>query len=240
MSSVSHLIAACGRLRSAWNDLRTALRPGNQRRSTQATTDAQQKARNQRATQERTDRPHLSNAGKIVGGGQPPVNLTALDACTRIIDLVEDVAGEMTLRISTIGRNARAYRPDRTDTNSRFLSAVDWVSANAQALTDPPIIDTACRTLDAATQIARIVLGEGPDRRRLASECLSCGRRSLYWDTSSPDHREWHVACDNTACRCRGRDCACKMPERQPGATHVWLESSWNGLADQLKERPHE
>lgn len=236
MSTTAHVVVAAGRLRVAWGWLATTATPSTARRNQRTLSRSAMVKRNERAVEERADRPHLTNAGRIVGGGRAPTNLAAVEARTRIVSLVEDAAGEITLRISTTGNAGSGYRPVGITTNERFTGALNWVSVNAKRVTDQPILDNAHRLLTEADRIARTVVGDGPDRQRFAASCPACGRRNLYWDTSSPDDSEHHVGCSNPRCSCRGRDCACKASDRQHGMRHLWLAPDWNALAQRLKE----
>lgn len=233
MSTVDNVIAVCGQLRQAWRWLSTT--PGRTTRNQRVLSDRAVKARNQRVVAERADRPALVNAVKIVGGGQPPADLAVIDARTRIIGTVEDVAGEMTLRVATV-RNVRAYRPDRTNTDRRFHHGLDWVSANVQHITDRPILANAHTQLAEANMLARQVAGEGPDLLRLGHECPCCNRRTLYWDTGSVEPREHHIRCTAPACVCTGVDCPCRLPGRVAGMRHAWLSGRWADMAAGFEE----
>ncbi|MET0416413.1 MAG: hypothetical protein ABW022_10370, partial [Actinoplanes sp.] len=172
---------------------------------------------------------------RIVGGGQPPTNLNTIDTQARIVSTVEDVAGELTLRVSTV-RPIPGYRPANGGSHQRFTGAIDWVSANVKHVTDPPILDNAYRQLADCNTLARNVAGDGPDLQRLAHECPCCNRRGLVWDRGSNDSSEHHVRCTTPACTCTGVDCPCKLPGRIAGMRHAWIEARWNTLADQIKE----
>lgn len=236
MSSIDHVISECGRLRAAWTWLTETRIPGRARRNQRALTESAKQKRDRRAREDRNDRPHLFNAGKIVGGGQPPANLNAIEAQRQIADNIQDIAHEISLRVATTGPTGTSYRPDPTNTNTRFTGALNWISLNIIRLSpdDRPILNTAYRTLTASANLAEYIAGCGPDLRPLAAECPACGYRTLCWDCTSPEPAEWSVRCTNPNCRCRGRNCPCQHPDRQPRTPHVWLESSWDLLAARL------
>lgn len=236
MSSTDHIIAACGRLRVAWGWLATAATPGRGRRNQRILSERAIEKRNQHARAERADRHAILVSGKVpTGATTVPADLTVLEAREEIAREVDHTTSVMGWQMRRNGYNTN-YRPDRSSTDARFKSGIDWISMNAPRLHDQRLINDVYKGLNSAETLARNVLGEGPDQRRLAAECPACERRTLAWDTSSDRYEEWHIACTAPTCRCQGRDCACKMPERQHGATHVWLESAWNRLAQQLEE----
>lgn len=236
MTTTDHVLAACGSLRTAWGWLATSTTPGRARRNQKQLNERQIARRNERAAEERVGKVVLVNAGTIVGGGQPPADLAAIDARTRIAADIDQLAAELSLAVATIHR-VGAHYTDTSSTDARFLAAVVWVSRCAGWIVDVHLADDAYQRLTAADRLARAITGDLTLTRRLAASCPSCGRRSLAWDTSSPEPAEWFVACTSDACRCRGRDCMCKLPDRHPGMTHLWLAASWNRLARQLEER---
>lgn len=241
MSTIDHVVAECGRLRTAWTWLTEATIPGRARRNQRVTTERAKAARDKQAAAERNDRAKLLIAGKLLAGNQhAPANINALDAREKIAADIDHTAWVMTSNMRQRGYNnlrQSAYRPDGRTTDHRFRNAVDWISLNAPRLQDDqPIVNSTYRSLVDATTLATAVSGAGADRRHLAALCPACGMRSLAWDCTSPDYREWHVLCTAPTCRCQGRDCGCHKPDRTPGMTHVWLESSWARLAEQLEE----
>lgn len=244
MSTVDHLLAECGRLRTAWTWLTEATIPGRTRRHQRVTSDATKAARAKQATAERNDRAKLLTAGKLLVGNQhAPTNINALDAREKIATDVDHTAWVMASNMRNRGYNdlrQHSYRPDGRNTDHRFRGAVDWISLNAPRLQDgdQTTIDDTYRSLVDATTLATNIAGAGNDRRPLAAHCPACNRRTLAWDTSSTDHREWHVLCTAPTCRCQGHDCSCRKPDRLPGMTHLWTEASWERLAQQLEEAP--
>lgn len=244
MSTVDHIVSQCGQLRTVWGWLTEAVTPGRTRRNQPALTETAKAKRDQQTRTERTDRAKLLTAGKLLAGNtSAPVNVAAVDAREKITNQVDDtawtLASHLRNRVQPPYRAGQpAYRPDGRSTDHRLTTAIDWISHNAARLetSDQTLINSTYRTLVDATTLALTITGNGPDRRPLAAECPACSRRSLAWDCSSSEHREWHVLCTSKTCRCRGRDCTCKMPHRQPGMAHLWLENMWNALAQQLKE----
>jgi hypothetical protein len=242
VSTTDHLLAQCGQLRAAWGWLAEAVIPGRSRRNQRALTESATAKRDQQAQAERNDRAKLLAAGKLLAGNSSsPANLSAVDARDKIANKVDDAAWQLAShlrgRVQPPYRAGQpAYRPDGRSADHRFKAAVDWVSLNAARLTpdDQAAINHTYRELVDATTLATSTAGCGPDRRPLAAECPACGRRALRWDCSSSEPVEWHILCTNPRCRCAGRDCPCKLPERQPGMTHLWLEAGWERFAEQL------
>jgi hypothetical protein len=237
VTTQDHVVAVAGMVRVSWGWLKAALEPGNARRVNQrALTPASVARRNERATQERADRPHLAGGGKLVAGNvHAGASVSAIDARSHIAAEVDDIASEMTLRVSTV-RNIRAYRPDATNVDTRFTGALDWVSRNVQHVTDPPILNSAYNRLTGCDRLASATAGAVHQRQPLASECPACGQRSLAWGEPTPDEREASVRCLNPACRCRGVACECGLPGRLPDMAHVWIQARWEMLAAKLKE----
>lgn len=236
MSTVDHVIAACGSLRTAWGWLATASTPGRGRRNQRALSESAKAKRDNQARAERADRHALLTSGRVpTGQTSAPVNLTAVMAREQIAQEVDSTAWRMASAMRNL-KFTTSYRPNGANADARFRTGLDWISTNAPRLTDRTLINETYEGLSAADTLARNVIGEGTDRRRLAAECPACGRRSLAWDCSSDRYEEWHVLCTSDTCRCQGLDCTCKIPDRQHGMTHVWLESAWNMLARQLEE----
>jgi hypothetical protein len=200
-------------------------------------TDAAVVRRNQQAAAERADRGKLLNAGKLlVGNTHTPANVGAIEARTLIAAEVDDIACEMTLRISTV-TNVRGYRPDTSDADRKFTGAIDWVSLNVQHVTDPPILNSAYERLVRCDDIATTAAGAGHQRRPMAAECPSCGRRSLSWSDPAANEREASVQCTSPRCKCQGIDCRCGLPGRVPGMPHVWVQTRWEQLAARLNKQ---
>ena len=241
MSTQDHLVAACGALRTAWATLSLARLPGRTRRVQRHLGDAGQARLDRQAAAERADRHAVLTSGRVPSGASAaPVNVAVVDARVTISGEVDSLAWELAshLRNRKYEGLARTYRPNGATNDTLFATAVDWISLNAaNSIYDHKVLNDAYNRLLAAEELARNVSGNGPDLRRLAAECPACGRRSLVWDTSSTDYREWSIACSSPKCRCDGRDCTCKLPDRQPGMTHLWLEAGWERFAEQLSQR---
>lgn len=240
MSTVGHVLASCSRLRTTWGLLAEAITPGRARpRNQRILTPAQHEAREARHRYERATKYRLVNAGTIVGGGQPPVPLDTVQARTHIISEIEEVAGEITLRISTVRRiglrRVSGYLPSGGGPDARFANAIDWISTSIVHVTDVPILGNAHHRLDQADRYARTLLGDHGARRRFASPCPCCNRRTLAWDETSVKVEEWFVECSSDDCRCRGTGCPCAIPNRQHGMTHVWTTQNWRTLAAKLE-----
>lgn len=245
MSTVDHILAGCGRLRVAWNWLGEATIPGRTRHRQRHLSDTARTQLDRQAAAERTDRHALLTSGRIpTGATTAPTNINALDAREKVASDIDHaawvLASQLRDRVLPPYRAGQpAYRPDGRSTDRRFRTAIDWISLNAPRLqdSDRDTINTTYRALVDADTHARAVAGAGPDNRRLAAECPACGRRALVWNTDSTDHREWHVTCVTPRCRCSGRDCRCKLPDRQPGMVHLWLEAGWERFAEQMQHQ---
>jgi hypothetical protein len=240
VSTVDHIVAACGSLRASWGWLAAATAPGRVRRNQRPLSAEARTRQDKQAAAERNERHRVLTSGHVPSGNtKAPANLAAIDVRGRIAEDVDHAAWLMASAMRN-DRYAAHYRPAGANADTRLQGAVDWISTNAPRLTSQPVIDSTYKTLTDADRLARNVVGEGPAGRPFAAECPACGRRSLVWDMGSIDYREWHVRCTNEQCRCDGRDCNCRIAGRVPGSPHVWLESAWNRLADQLnaKETP--
>jgi hypothetical protein len=243
LSTIDHLIAQAGQLRAAWGWLAEATIPGRARRNQRVMSESATAKRDRQAAAERADRHKLLGNGKLVTGHNgAPANVNAIDAKEKISADVDHTAWVMASAMRDRGYNdlrQSAYRPGIRNSDDRFRTGIDWISMNAPRLQedDRDTVNTAYRSLVDATNLATAVSGCGPTRAPMASECPACGRRSLARDVSSERYEEWHVVCTNPKCRCSGRSCGCNQPDRQFGNPHVWLESSWNRLAQQLEER---
>lgn len=237
MSTTDHVIAMAGEVRTAFGWLREALTPGNARRNQRTLSPAAQRQRNEQAATDRRERAKLLTGGKMLtGSDKAPADVGVIDARDRVATDVDHVAWVM----SSSMRNdlyAADYRPDGRSTDQRFTNAVDWISLNAPRLTNRNTINEAYTGLSAANKYARSVAGGYKPGGRLAAECPACNRRSLEWDCTSTDSREWHVTCVNERCTCTGRDCPCNLPDRQAGMSHLWLEAGWERFAGQLSTK---
>jgi hypothetical protein len=239
VSTVDHLLAQCGQLRTAWGWLAEATIPGRARRNQRALTESATAKRDQQAAAERADRQKLLGNGKLVTGHNgAPADVNAIDARDTIAKDVNHTALAMAWHMR--GRKYKVdYRPLNGDVDHRFRNDLNWISTNAPRLQDgdQANINTTHRALVDATNLATAVSGCGPNRAPMAAECLACGRRSLARDTSSERYEEWHVVCTNTKCRCSGRSCGCNQPDRKFGDPHIWIEASWERLAQQISSK---
>lgn len=232
MSTVDHVVAACGQLRASWGWLKEATLPGPTRRHQRLLGDAARRQMDRQAAAERADRHSLLTSGKVPTGGTPaPTNISAIDARARIATDVDALAWQLASHLRI------AHRPHGATADTTVATALDWISINVVKVEDHQQLTDAYGQLLAAVDLAQAVAGAGPQRRPLAAECPACAHRSLSWDTSSPNFREWHVSCGNRRCRCTGIACPCKLPERRPGMSHVWLERTWERLAEILNAR---
>lgn len=243
MSTVDHVLAACGQLRTTWRWLATTATPGNARRNQRQPSPAGIAARNKQAAAERADRHAILTSGRVpTGQTTAPVNVAAIDARTHISNDVDDLAWQMAShlrnRVDVPFRAGQpAYRPNGNNADSRFRAAIDWVSLNAPRVTDGKVLNSAYTRLLDCDRLGQQVTGNTRQRRHLAAECAACGRRSLEWDTGSDDPLEWFITCSNPRCTCAGRDCPCKVPERVAGSRHIWIEAGWERLASHLDQR---
>lgn len=237
MSTSDHIVAAVGQLRSAWAWLAEATVPGPARRRQRLLGDAARRQLDRQAAAERADRHALLTSGKVPSGNTTaPTSVSAIDARARIAESVDSLAWQMASHLRTAKYSAH-YRPDGRTADTLFITALNWITVNALNVSNHAFLTEAYEQLLGDVDLARAVAGAGPERRPFAAECPACGRRSLSWDCTSPDYREWSVQCGNKGCRCRGVDCACKLPERRPGMVHLWLEAGWERFAEQLRAR---
>lgn len=237
MSTADHIIAAVGQLRSSWSWLKEATVPGPTRRQQHHLTGAARRQLDREASAERADRHALLVSKRVPTGHTPaPTNVSAIDARARIAESVDSLAWQMASHLRTRKYQA-SYRPDGRTADTTVTAALDWITINVVNVDDHDFLTEAYECLIGDVQLAQVVSGTGPPRRPFAAECPACGRRSLTWDCSSPDYREWSVQCGNGRCRCSGVDCPCKLPERRPGMVHLWLEAGWERFAEQLRVR---
>jgi hypothetical protein len=199
--------------------------PIPRRTRTVAPSERQQAARAVLLRSERGDRVHGARAGLAPAGASPaPVRAALLDAQvaaeTLIGMLCWDVADLLRHQPPPYVDARRAHiRYSTFDARCAYLaSGVRWVP--------PAQADRIARQLARADRTVRAVLGIGPDRRPLPGDrvCPACGQTTLRAEISSPDERDWTIAClpPTGRCECLGSQCSCRRPGREPGLAHIW------------------
>lgn len=231
MSTVDHVTAALGRLRAAWGWLQEATVPGPTRRHQRQMGEIAKRNLDRQAAAERADRHALLTSKRVpTGHTRAPSNISALDARARIAGDLDALAWLMASRLRT------PYRPHGATADTTAAMALDWIADNVAKVDDHRLLVGVYEQLVIDTEFAKAVAGAGAQRRPFAAECPACGRRSLFWDVSSPHETEHHVACGHRRCRCSGMACPCRLPDRRPGMDHVWLQRSWLTLAAILNQ----
>lgn len=233
--TVDHTIATIGRLRHAWAWLADSLQPGRTPRVHRHQSEAAQARLHRLGVAERADRTAILKAGAIpTGTTAAAARVATIDARTGIAEHLDDLAWRTA---SHLRGHVSPYRPHGRDADARAGTALDYLARHVPQLHDANLLGDIHNRLAAADQLARSIVGIGPDLRSLKTECPACGRRSLASDTSSPDYREWAITCTRRECLCRGVECGCNMVRRYPGAHHLWLERYWESLAVLLARR---
>lgn len=170
---------------------------------------------------ERAERVHADRLGiRQSGASASPIRPALLDAELLATSTVRDQAW-------IVGSALR-----RLDT---WLSPVANLTGNAgwtQASTylavhihdvDDALAGRAAVELGTADRAVRSACGLADVRIPIpgSPECPCCGRRALRIDVTSPEQRDWTVAC-RPDCLCRGQACACKRPGRRIAQIHRW------------------
>lgn len=237
MSTANHVVAAVGQMRSAWVWLKEATIPGPTRRHQRLLGDTAKRELDRQAAAERADRHSLLVSKRVPTGPTPaPTSVSAVDARAQIAEDLDALAWQVASHLRA-NQNQRTYRPHGETADTAVKAALDFISACAVDVASFDLLTEMFERLIKDVDLAHATAGAAPQRRPLAAECPACGRRSLAWDTSSPQYREWSVSCTSRRCSCAGRECSCRLPDRRPHMSHVWLEASWEQLATQLNAR---
>lgn len=230
------VLAAVGQLRVSWGWLRTALEPSKARRNERVITDAGRARQNQRAAEERAHRGDLLDRGKPISSNQhSPANVTVLDARITVSEEVDALGWSLADKLRRSGRPV--YRPSGATADTLVKSGLDYISANAQHVTDARWLNTAHQRLTHCDQLAARAVGADHQRRPMSSPCPVCDERLLAWSEPTEQQREAFVACGNQKCQCTGPECPCALPDRTAGTRHLWVEARWNQLAEQINPK---
>lgn len=169
----------------------------------------------------------------VTGTGTEPIRPALLDAELLAVDAVTDQAWicASSLRqadtwlISPTPRTGALTFAHAADYLAGALHDVDDDTAAAAAI-ELAYADGAVRQACGLADV-RIPIPGTP-------ECPCCYRRALRIDITSPEQRDWTVAC-RPDCLCRGEACACRRPGRRIAQIHVWSALHYGSHFGQLR-----
>lgn len=181
---------------------------------------------------ERPDRVHLTGAHLTPAAG--PVDPATLDLDRE----VRTTLGEVHALVAYVHRSHPLLAwSGHWPAVAAYLGARrrdprwSWLAAALPAA-PPAVAAQAGRLLTELDARIRRTLGIDPDEQPVpgAPPCPVCGQRRLRYQCSAPTPVRWTVVCRAAGCPpCRGPGdpaagdgCPCGMPERAPGAVHIW------------------
>lgn len=112
--------------------------------------------------------------------------------------------------------NEAGYRADPWEMAMGYLAV-------AVRLVPPAYAEASSWALRKADALIRSAAGLNDVRIPLPGhpDCPVCFRTGLKIDITSPDQRDWTIAC-RADCLCIGTQCVCGRPGRSPGQRHLW------------------
>lgn len=226
--------AALGDLEDQHQWLADLLEPGTRRaRTTPRLTAATRALLNRQTRDERRDQVESMRKGLAPRGPSPAaVVLDVLHVQLVALDTVMDAAWRVTSALHT-HPDGYPYRGGGSNDAQRFTAAASYLH-HTLPLVHPELAGELGSVLHAVAKLAEQVTDHGPKRHDLEDACPACGDRFLTVTTWGTDDAV--VTCTRRDCRCHGRDCGCKRPDRMPGRQHMWQASEFDQLLTRLRE----
>lgn len=212
------------------------LEPGRRQRTARPSlTPAARAVLDRQAKAERRDQVETLRRGlKPSGASAAPLVVDVLQAQMDALGAVMHAAWLATDALATtpvVG--LRPYTGGGAADTDRFQVAVGYLEDAIRHL-PTALAGVIGVDLNSAARTCQLVTGYAPDRRDFRhGPCPACGRDSLVVQTTGTEQPAL-IQCGRPDCKCRGYDCLCKRPVREPGMRHLWPSDEFEHLKKRL------